>query len=39
MADALIAASAMACGLPILTGNYKHYKILGGDIDVQKFTP
>jgi len=39
MADALIAASALNCGLPILTGNHKHYKVLGGDLEVRKFLP
>lgn len=38
IADALIGASAIAYGLPILTGNDKHYKVLG-DIQVKKFLP
>src|SRR6266568_7071337 len=36
LADALIGASAITYGLPILTGNDKHYKVLG-DLEVQKF--
>ena len=38
LADALIGASAITCGLPILTGNDKHYKVLG-DLEVKKFIP
>ena len=38
LADALIGASAIACGLPILTGNDKHYKTLK-DIQIKKFRP
>lgn len=38
LADALIGASAITYGLPILTGNDKHYKVLG-DLEVQKFIP
>lgn len=38
LADALIAASAITNGLPLLTGNDKHYNVLK-DLDVQKFRP
>ena len=38
LADALIAATAVSYGLPLLTGNEKHYKIIK-DVDVQKFEP
>lgn len=36
LADALIGATAIAYGLPILTGNDKHYKVLK-DIQIKKF--
>jgi len=36
--DALIGATAVAYGLPILTGNDKHYKIIK-DIRIKKFRP
>ena len=36
LADALIGATAIAYGLPVLTGNDKHYKILK-DIQIKKF--
>ncbi len=36
--DALIGATAVAYGLPILTGNDKHYKIIT-DIRIKKFRP
>lgn len=36
LADALIAATAIAYGLPILTGNDKHYKILKS-LQLKKF--
>jgi hypothetical protein len=36
LADALIGATAIAYGLPILTGNDKHYKILK-DMQIKKF--
>ena len=36
LADALIGATAIACGLPILTGNDKHYKTLK-DIQIKRF--
>jgi hypothetical protein len=38
VADALIGATANSYGLPILTGNDKHYKILK-DIRIKKFRP
>ncbi len=38
LADALIGASAITYGLPVLTGNDKHYKVMG-DLEVQKFLP
>ena len=38
LADALIGATAIAYGLPILTGNDKHYKILK-DIQIKRFRP
>ena len=38
LADALIAATAVAYGLPILTSNDKHYKILK-DLQIKKFRP
>ena len=38
LADALIGATAVAYGLPILTSNDKHYKILK-DIQIKKFRP
>ncbi len=38
LADALIGATAVAYGLPILTGNNKHYKIIK-DIQVKSFRP
>lgn len=36
LADALIGASAVACGLPLLTGNTKHYKILK-ELELKEF--
>jgi len=36
LADALIGATAIAYGLPVLTGNDKHYKILK-DMQIKKF--
>jgi len=38
LADALIGATAIACGLPILTGNDKHYKVFKG-MQIKKFRP
>ncbi|HIJ42306.1 MAG TPA: type II toxin-antitoxin system VapC family toxin [Deltaproteobacteria bacterium] len=38
LADALIGATAIAYGLPILTGNDKHYRMLK-DIQIKKFRP
>jgi predicted nucleic acid-binding protein len=38
LADALIGATAIAYGLPILTGNDKHYQILK-DMQINKFRP
>ena len=38
LADALIGATAIAYGLPILTGNDKHYKILK-NTQIKKFRP
>ena len=38
LADALIGATAISHGLPILTGNDKHYKILK-DLKTKKFRP
>jgi len=38
LADALIGATAVAYGLPILTGNDKHYRTVK-DIQIKKFRP
>lgn len=38
IADALIAATAMSHGLPIMTGNDKHYKVIK-EIQIKKFRP
>ena len=38
LADALIGATAIAYGFPILTANEKHYKVMKG-IQVKKFKP
>jgi predicted nucleic acid-binding protein len=38
LADSLIGATAIAYGLPILTGNDKHYKILK-NVQLKKFRP
>ena len=38
LADALIGATAIAYGLPILTGNDKNYRILK-DVQIKKFRP
>ena len=38
LADALIGATAVAYGNPILTGNDKHYKVMK-DLQIKKFRP
>lgn len=38
LADALIGATAITYGLPLITGNDKHYKIMK-DIQLKKFIP
>ena len=38
LADALIAATAVTYGLPIHTGNDKHFKVLK-DVKIKKFRP
>jgi len=38
LADALIGATAISYGLPLLTGNDKHYRIMKG-IRIKKFRP
>lgn len=38
LADALIGATAISHGRPILTGNDKHYRILK-DLEIKKFRP
>lgn len=38
LADALIGSTAIAYGLPILTGNDKHYKVMK-DLEIKKFAP
>ncbi len=38
LADALIGSTAIAHGLPLLTGNDKHYKILKG-VQIRRFRP
>jgi len=38
LADALIGSTAIAHGLPLLTGNDKHYKILK-DVQIRRFRP
>ncbi len=38
LADALIGATAIAYGTPILTGNDKHYKVLK-DLEIKRFRP
>lgn len=37
LADALIGATAVVYGLPLLTGNDKHYRVVK-DIQIKKFT-
>lgn len=36
IADALIGATAVSTGMPIITGNHKHYKVMK-DVQVNKF--
>jgi len=38
LADAFIGATAIAYGIPLLTGNDKHYKILK-NLEIEKFKP
>ena len=38
LADALIGATAIAYGMPMLTGNDKHYKVMK-DLEIKKFVP
>lgn len=38
LADALIAATCIDYGFPLLTGNEKHYKIIR-NIEIKKFSP
>jgi predicted nucleic acid-binding protein len=38
LADALVGASAISHGIPLLTGNDKHYKMLS-DLDLRRFVP
>jgi hypothetical protein len=38
LADALIGATAIAYGSPVLTGNDKHYKVLK-DMEIKRFRP
>jgi predicted nucleic acid-binding protein len=38
LADALIGATAVSCGIPPLTGNYKHYQVIK-EVDIMKFLP
>jgi len=38
LADALIAASALVSGIPVLTGNDKHYKVIK-ELELKKFRP
>lgn len=38
LADTLIAATAIAYGIPILTGNDKHYKVMK-DLQIKRFRP
>lgn len=38
LADALIGATAIVYGLPLLTGNDKHFRVLK-DLEIKKFVP
>ena len=38
LADALIAATSVSTGLPLATGNYKHYKVFK-ELDLTRFRP
>lgn len=38
LADVLIGATAIAYALPLLTGNVRHYTMLG-DLEISKFVP
>lgn len=38
LADALIAATSVSMGIPLVTGNYKHYKIIK-ELDMTRFKP
>jgi predicted nucleic acid-binding protein len=38
LADALIAATAVFCGEPVLTANDRHYRVLT-DLQIKKFRP
>ena len=38
LADTLIGATAIAYGIPILTGNDKHYKVMK-DLQIKRFRP
>lgn len=38
LADALVAATSVSTGTPLVTGNYKHYKMIN-DLDATKFNP
>lgn len=38
LADALIGATAIAHGLPLMTGNDRHYRVLG-DLEIRRFQP
>ena len=38
LADALIAATAVSSGLPLVTGNEKHYKVIK-ELEIKRFKP
>jgi hypothetical protein len=38
LADALIGSTAVTHGIPLLTGNDKHYKMMK-DVEIKKFRP